>query len=157
MTYMRMCRSLMSRECAGHYENVQGIKVYKYLVQYEKRQYKCSVREDLENACGKNSQVFWNIFKSLPCNHIQQEHIAPDDIYEKLESVSTMPKENYFNGDFEAECNIMLKRFNDQSTSGVMNDPMLNILNSNVTEEEIMSAVSRLKNKKWPGFGTHSC
>ena len=62
-----------------------------------------------------------------------------------------MPKENYFNGDFEAECNKMLKCFDDQSTSCVMNDAMLNILNDNVTKEEIICALSILK-KKSPGF-----
>jgi hypothetical protein len=151
---VRTSRKQLVKECKTKdmHCNIQNIKTYKKMVQYKKRQYISNVRDVLDNACGSNTQLFWNMLKSLPGSYKQQEQIAPEVVYQKLKSLSTMPKEKYFDLDFERECEKMLEGFDNESSICIISEPMLNILNDNITVEEVTNAVSKLKNKKAPGL-----
>ena len=143
----------MGQDCET--ENcIQRVKEYKSLVQKRKRAYRKQVLDALETACNTDSKGFWKTLKSLSRGANTAVDIDPTKVYEQLEGLSKMPVEGYFDVQFERECQAFLKEYDkDPAKCFDENDNcILDILNNNITVEEIVSAVKQLKNNKAPGL-----
>jgi exonuclease III len=136
--------------------SLQRVKSYKCLIQNRKRVYKKQMLDTLESACGKNSEGFWKAIKALPGGSKKQKDIDPTMVYKQLEGLSRMPVEKYFDLEFEKDCQVFLEEYDQTGGIDKHLDSdqklMLDILNRNITVEEIVSATKKLKNNKAPGL-----
>ena len=62
-----------------------------------------------------------------------------------------IPPQPYFDLEFEKHCNDFLNDYRDEDTL-LLKSPTLEMFNSNITEDEIVQAVRKLKNNKAPGL-----
>ena len=131
-------------------EASQLLKEYNCLKRRKKRNYKNNIIAELENACGKEGKTFWNIIKALPSatrkNNVQ---LSPDEVCNQLKDLSVMPEQDYFDRDFEKEVEKFLTTYDHDGPSEV--NSMLNILNDNISIDEIQCAVAKIKKGKSPG------
>ena len=90
--------------------NLQKIANYKSLVQQKKRKFRIDLLNQLDQACTHDGKAFWGTLKALPCNKTCTD-VNPVDVYNKLEKLSVMPAEEYFDRVFESECETFLEKY----------------------------------------------
>jgi hypothetical protein len=142
--------------CVNLEEKCELQKQYKCLKQRKKRLYRKTVLDTVDAACGSNTKLFWNTINKLPYNIKQKQKsckMEVSDICEQLREISKIPEQDYFNKDFERECELFLKRYDEGVDNQIIkNTSELEILNDNITQAEIRNAINSLKNGKSPGL-----
>jgi hypothetical protein len=108
--------------------------------------------EKLSNHCGRNSKVFWETLKSLPSAKSNSKIANPDMVCKQLHELSQMPCMSYFDKKFEKMAENFLERHDQNEPSCTENSLELEILNDNISLEEIECAIQKLKTKKSPGL-----
>jgi hypothetical protein len=126
---------------------------YKLLKQRKKRQYKAKVILELDNNCG-NSKLFWKTFKNLTsAKNKTQTNLNPTEVCKQLKQFSEIPAQEYFSEKSQQEIEQFLHLY-DKGFNASHQDigDMVNILNDNISIEEIEGAINKLKNGKSPGL-----
>ena len=142
-------------ECVDDGYRGDLIKTYKTLKQQKKRQYRKCILDTIDQACGSDSKIFWNTINKLPHNVADRNKtckLDPQTICDQLKELSQMPDQQYFNREFEDECKKFLDLYDKDECELDIDANELEILNNNISCEEIKCAISCLKKGKAPGL-----
>ena len=128
-------------------------KQYNSLIQNKKRQYKQNTLKKLEESSVNNLNEFWKTIKSLPSAQQQNAvNVDPHEICQQLQALSSIPQQQYFDMEFEAQVNQFIKNYDASDYDTCIKDDGMNaILNNDIEVEEIVCAVKKLKTGKSPG------
>jgi hypothetical protein len=126
---------------------------YRTAKRKKKRNYKTSALEILNDKCGRNSKQFWDAIKTLPSAKTRNIISDPQNVCEQLKELSSMPEMSYFDKVFEQEAADFLRKYDNGELQGIVENSLeLNILNDNISVEEVACAAKKLKANKSPGL-----
>ena len=114
-------------------------KEYKKLIKYKRRKYEENISGKLESLYSQNRNEFWKYLKSM-------KGTSKNDDLPQLDKLISHFRNLYF--DANAESNLANLKEHDGHN---MNKQKFEILNRNLTEEEVTKCIKILKNKKSPG------
>lgn len=141
---INMRKLIMEGDCSVSERN------YKALLQNKKRSHKNKVLNDLNNSCVKNPVDFWKTLNSLNnCN--KNVTMPPIEVCEKLQKLSSIPHQEYFDTEFDKEIMDFIDLY-ARDGSSCCNKELNSILNANVEIDEIVYAVHKIKSGKSAGI-----
>jgi exonuclease III len=134
-------------------QNMELTRGYRKVKQRKKRAYRNKNLHVLNEACGKNSKLFWETLKSLPSAKPDSEILNKQKVCDQLQELANMPKMSYFDRVYEQQAEEFLNKYDrGELQSTIDNTLELEILNHNISLQELENAVKKLKSGKSAGL-----
>ena len=114
------------------------LKDYKRIIKYKRRKYEENMVEKLENLYSQDRNEFWKYLKSMK-NTTKNEDLP------QLENLIRHLRKLYFDEE------IQNKENNDKGQVNDIQKQKFEILNKDITEDEVTKCIKNLKNRKSPG------
>ena len=94
----------------------------------------------------------WKILNHIGKNSYEINEPNDDDFYHHFNELSSPQYEDYFHAEYEANAIEFIKKYEQGTKTNCDNPIIQEIMNSNFTYEEIVSAIDFLKCNKSPGI-----
>ena len=133
---------------------VEACKTYRAYKQFKRRSYYHQCLDKIEIAYQSDRSNLWNTLSTFNPNLTIMKTPNKNDIFSYYSHHATPTHNAQFDYSYEKlACNHLSNYDNiDSIPMAIYMDPKLEALNSNFTEEEILSCIKSLKNKKSPGI-----
>ena len=130
------------------------VNEYKAFLQ-RKKSYKQCVLYDLEQKLCNDPNGCWS-FNSLQ-NQTSTVQLHPSEVCDKLEVLSIIPHQDYFDKQFEDEVTCFVNTYSECKENSEYDkcvyDPLMSeILNRDIEVQEVVQAVSKIKSGRAPGI-----
>ena len=127
-------------------------KQYRAMKQRKKRQQQFKNSNAIENTFQNKPAEIWKLLTNLSRNS-EKNGLNGEDFFKHYETLSKPPVDITFNDEFEKEVNGFLDSYdNNASSPPVVNSKELEVLNAEISEDEVSSAIDSLKNNKSCGI-----
>ena len=143
----------------GRHNITSMCKQYRALKQKKKRYYQKIRSEELESAYKTDRTQMWRLLSKLSNNKHIANGPSGEQLVEYYKNLAEEPVHETFNDDYRDDVIDFLKRYDTERENITLprNKLELEILNSNITTEEIYSAIDSLKNNKSCGIDAIPC
>ena len=127
-------------------------KSYKKIIQSKKRLYRNNMMSQLDKHVVSSPNEFWECVKTISKSYVKEEVMKYDTVCYQMKEMSHIPKQEYFDFEFEEQCEFFLEKFDKDSSNAMLDPEDITLFNENITLEEISFAISKLKANKAPGI-----
>ena len=138
-------------ECAEDRQmQIEACRDYRAHKQMRKRQYYNNCVVQIVDTYVSNRSKLWKTIENLSRSHCQ--HVAPsdDEFLQHFKGMSDNPTDNCFSPEYESVALAFLQQYDYEDAHSSSLE--YNIINDNITIEEVDMAIDYLKNGKSPGI-----
>ena len=141
-------------ECDNDQEKlVRSLKKYRALIQRKKRAFKLKCASELQSAYCANKTHMWRLLSKFARTQSSSCGPSGGELVNYYEQLAREPEDETFDNAFINEVSEFLQIYDAKCSPAPMHDRLeLEILNGNITTEEIESAIDSLKNNKAVGI-----
>ena len=126
-------------------------KEYRSIKQHKRRDFSKRCREEIEFAYKKDKSSMWKVINKFAGDKSNGLSPSPNEFFEHFQKHSCTNINDRFDYTLEKEACNYLKHMQSCPTRYIENPIENDILNRNFTEEEVCTAISKLKNNKSAG------